>query len=110
MRLFYLLILATSIIGFTNCAGDTKEKKNNNKNEKVRINDNSSTSGLLNLDYFGSPAMITRKKTNFGSETLQIGDYKAKIDSLVRFELKFITLGPNIYSLKYNGIETDLCI
>lgn len=68
MRLSYLLILATSIIGLTNCAGDAKEKRNNSKIEKVRTNDNSSTSELLNLDYSDPQFMITGKIKNFGSK------------------------------------------
>jgi acetyl esterase/lipase len=108
MRHLYLLIVATSIIGFTNCTGDAKEKKQDSKNDKTRITDNSNTSELLNFDLSSSPVLIIGEITNFRNKTLQIGDDEAKIDSLGRFELKFQLSEPNIYTLKYHGNQTEL--
>lgn len=108
MRIYYLLIVAILIIGFTNCNGDTKEKKQDSKNENTKTTDNSFTSGLPNFYYSSSPVLIKGEIKNFVNKTILIGVHKAKIDSLGRFELTFQSSEPNIYSLEYNGNETEL--
>ncbi|MDA3839359.1 MAG: alpha/beta hydrolase [Candidatus Delongbacteria bacterium] len=60
------------------------------------------------MGYSQNEILVKGKINNYGSRIIQIGDYKAKIDSLGNFELKFKTSEPDIYTLMYHGEETDL--
>lgn len=108
MKFLYLFIVTTLIIGFTACTDATNEKKQVSKNENTKTTDDSFTSEFQNFDISGSPVVIKGKVKNFGNKTILIGVHKAKIDSLGRFKLTFRSSEPNIYSLNYQGNETEL--